>query len=101
LILRLIGLFSSLVGVMGVERQPDYWFLDKFYVLPEYQNRGVGTHLLRSLIIAAKDARVALRLTVLDVNPARQLYERHGFVLIETIPPRHHMARHHMEWRGE
>jgi hypothetical protein len=36
-----------------------------------------------------------VRLTVLEVNPARRFYERHGFVLTHTIPP-----RHHMEWRG-
>ena len=47
------------------------------------------------LIEEAKSAQVALRLTVLEVNPARRFYERHGFVLTHTISP-----RHHMEWRG-
>jgi hypothetical protein len=32
---------------------------------------------------------------VLEVNPARRFYERHGFVLTNTISP-----RHHMEWRA-
>jgi hypothetical protein len=33
-------------------------------------------------------ARAVLRLTALEVNPARRFYERHGFVLTHTISPR-------------
>jgi ribosomal protein S18 acetylase RimI-like enzyme len=64
-------------------------------VLPAFQRRGIGGSLLRRLIEDAQAAAVALRLTVLEVNPARRFYERHGFVLTDTISP-----RHHMEWRG-
>jgi GNAT superfamily N-acetyltransferase len=83
------------IGLIGVDRRSDCWFLDKFYLLPAYQNQGLGSYLLRCLIEDAKSARVALRLTVLEVNPARRLYERNGFVLTHTISP-----RHHMEWRA-
>jgi GNAT superfamily N-acetyltransferase len=83
------------VGLIGVERCPDGWFLHRFYLLPAYQNRGIGSHLLRGLIDAASAAEAALRLTVLEINPARRLYERHGFVVTHTISP-----RHHMEWHG-
>jgi GNAT superfamily N-acetyltransferase len=83
------------IGLIGVERYPDRWFLDKFYLLPAYQNRGIGSYLLERLIDDAKAAQVPLRLTVLEVNPARRFYERHGFVLTHTISP-----RHHMEWHG-
>jgi GNAT superfamily N-acetyltransferase len=93
---KIIQIKGRDVGLMGVDRQPDFWFLDKFYVLPAYQNRGVGGYLLSALINAAKEARVALRLTVLEVNPARALYERHGFVLTDTVQP-----RHYMEWRSD
>jgi hypothetical protein len=50
--------------------------------------------LLQGLIGEARSAQVALRLTVSEINPARSLYERHGFVLTHTIS-----RRHHMEWR--
>jgi GNAT superfamily N-acetyltransferase len=83
------------IGLIGINRGSDCWFLDKLYILPDYQNRGIGGYLLRRLIDDAHAAQVALRLTVLEVNPARRLYERHGFVLTHTISP-----RHHMEWRG-
>src|SRR5215470_12237192 len=83
------------VGLIGVDRSSDYWFLDKLYLLPAYQNRGIGSYLLQRLIDDAKAAQVALQLAVLEVNPARRFYERHGFVLTHTISP-----RHHMKWRG-
>jgi GNAT superfamily N-acetyltransferase len=83
------------IGLIGVDRRSDCWFLDKLYILPAYQNQGFGSHLLRHLIDDARAARVVLRLTVLEVNPARRFYERHGFIVTHTIPP-----RHHLEWRG-
>jgi GNAT superfamily N-acetyltransferase len=83
------------IGLIGVDRRPEFWFLDKLYLLPPYQRQGIGGYLLRRLIEDAKSARVPLQLTVLEVNPARRFYERHGFVLTHTISP-----RHYMEWRG-
>jgi GNAT superfamily N-acetyltransferase len=83
------------IGLIGVNRRSDGWFLDKLYLLPVYQNRGFGRYLLQRLIDDAKAAQVDLRLTVLEVNPARRFYERHGFVLTHTISP-----RHHMKWSG-
>jgi GNAT superfamily N-acetyltransferase len=92
---QIIQLAGRDIGLIGINRRSDCWFLDKLYLLPAYQNQGLGSHLLQCLIEDAKSAQVVLRLTVLEANPARRLYERHGFVLTHTISP-----RHHMEWRG-
>jgi GNAT superfamily N-acetyltransferase len=92
---QIVQLAGRDVGLIGVDRRSNGWFLDKLYLLPAYQNRGLGSRLLLSLIDEAKSAQIALRLTVLEVNPARRFYERHGFVLTHTISP-----RQHMEWRG-
>jgi GNAT superfamily N-acetyltransferase len=91
---KIIQLAGTDIGIIGIERHSDHWFLDKFYLLPAYQNRGLGSCLLKHLKSDATSAQVALRLTVLELNPARRFYERHDFVLTRTIPP-----RHHMEWR--
>jgi GNAT superfamily N-acetyltransferase len=92
---EIIQLTGRDIGVIGVDRRSDFWFLDKLYLLPAYQRQGIGGYLLRRLIEDAKSAQVAFRLTVLEVNPARRFYERYGFVLTHTVSP-----RHHMEWRG-
>ena len=83
------------IGLVGVEREPHCWFLNRLYVLPAWQNRGIGSVVLRRLIGDAGAAQVPLRLTVLKVNPARDFYARHGFVVTDTISP-----YHYMEWRG-
>jgi GNAT superfamily N-acetyltransferase len=92
---QIVQLAGRDIGMVGVDRRPDFWFIDKLYLLPAYQNRGIGSAILHGLIDDAQAARTPLRLTVLEVNPARRFYERHGFVLTHTISP-----RHHMEWRG-
>ena len=83
------------IGLIGIRRCSDHWFLGKLYLLPTYQNRGFGGHLIECLKEDARSAQLPVQLTVLEVNPARRFYERHGFVLTHTISP-----RHHMEWRG-
>jgi ribosomal protein S18 acetylase RimI-like enzyme len=49
-------------------------------LLPEFQNRGFGTGLLRLLIRESEETAQALRLQVARNNPARRLYERLGFL---------------------
>jgi GNAT superfamily N-acetyltransferase len=66
-------------------------------LLPEFQNRGVGTALLRSLIDQAAQAGKALRHMVFVLNNnADRFYERLGFIVIEDLG-----AYKHMEWRAE
>ncbi len=91
---QIIQLDGRDIGLIGVVRRSDHWFLDKLYLLPAFQDQGIGGCLLQRLMHDAKSARAVLRLTVLEVNPARRFYERHGFVVTHTIAP-----RHHMEWR--
>jgi ribosomal protein S18 acetylase RimI-like enzyme len=66
-------------------------------ILPEFQNRGAGTLLLRRLIDESKRAGKALRHMVFVLNQdAQRFYERLGFVVIEEVG-----AYKHMEWRAE
>jgi GNAT superfamily N-acetyltransferase len=64
-------------------------------LLPEFQNRGAGTLLLRRLIEHARRERLPLRHMVFVLNDdAHRFYERLGFDLIEDFG-----AYRHMEWR--
>lgn len=66
-------------------------------LLEEFQNRGVGTVLLKRLIAEAKEARKSLRHMVFVLNNnALRFYERLGFVTFEDLG-----GYKHMEWRGE
>jgi GNAT superfamily N-acetyltransferase len=64
-------------------------------LLPEFQNRGVGTLLLRGLMQEATCAGKPLRHMVFVLNnEAHRFYERLGFAIIEDLG-----AYKHMEWR--
>jgi ribosomal protein S18 acetylase RimI-like enzyme len=52
-------------------------------LMPSLQGKGIGTRLLQSLVQEAREAGAGLKLSVLKANPARRLYERMGFVVVE------------------
>lgn len=61
-------------------------------ILPEFQNRGGGTQLVRWLIDRAKTAGKPLRHMVFMLNEdAHRFYERLGFVTIEELGAYKHM----------
>lgn len=66
-------------------------------LLPQFQNRGVGTGLLKGLMVEADGAGKALRHMVFVLNNnADRFYERLGFKKIEDFG-----AYKHMEWRKD
>jgi ribosomal protein S18 acetylase RimI-like enzyme len=63
-------------------------------LLTQFQNRGVGTYLMRQLIAEATQSNKVLRHMVFMLNAnAHRFYERLGFVVIEDLD-----AYKHMEW---
>ncbi len=54
-------------------------------VLPECVGQGVGTQLMQHLLDAARAVYPAVVLSVRTNNPARNLYERMGFRVVDTI----------------
>ncbi len=73
---------GRLLGFLAVEHSTnlDAPVLEKLYVEPADQNRGVGSALLGK----AKELRPdELYLWVFQKNPARRLYERYGFELVK------------------
>jgi ribosomal protein S18 acetylase RimI-like enzyme len=63
-------------------------------IVPQFQNRGVGTQLLRQLMTEATEANKPLRHMVFVLNDnAHRFYERLGFVTIEDLG-----GYKHMEW---
>jgi GNAT superfamily N-acetyltransferase len=69
------------VGVVSVIKGETEVFLKFIEVLPEYQNQGVGTAVIQSILEKAHHTGHPVCLQVLRVNPARSLYERLGFLI--------------------
>ena len=84
---------GRLLGFLGIEASRNLGgapVLEKIYVEPAEQNRGVGSALLEK----AKELRPdELYLWVFQKNPARKLYERHGFRLVKLTAGADNMER--------
>ena len=66
----------------------DLFYVSRIEVDPELQNRGVGTALMQHLVARARQSGArAVELHVLELNRARELYERLGFRIVAKEPP--------------
>lgn len=67
-------------GFFWFKEKPEENLLVSIRLLPEFQNKGIGTQIIKNL---TKHSEKPFRLQVLKVNPARRLYERLGFQITE------------------
>ena len=61
--------------------------------MPQFQNRGIGTYLLRQILDRADRGNKVARLAYLKNNPAASLYRRHGFEVVRFADPFYHAER--------
>ena len=77
------------VGVLVVEERADELYLGLIELLPAWQNRGLGTAILRRLLQRARETHRPLSLHVLRTNArAAALYEREGLRVVDSEPDR-------------
>jgi len=67
------------IGTIRIVNNKECLEIEQFYILPEYQNKGIGSHLLKDILDKADKAQLLTKLAVMKINPAKALYERHGF----------------------
>lgn len=77
---HIVRVAGSDAGFLSFQLRADHLYLADLALLPEYQRQGVGTEVLHHVIARAGARGVPVRLQVLESNPARAFYERHGFV---------------------
>lgn len=70
-------------GRLYVARWPEELRVIDVALLPEFRGRGVGTAVLGGLLAEAAGKGLPVRIHVERGNPARSLYERLGFQVIE------------------
>ena len=68
------------VGILVVSRESDCVKVNQLFILPEYQNQGIGKACMMQAIADAQRDRLPVRLRVLKVNVrAVAFYRRLGF----------------------
>jgi SAM-dependent methyltransferase len=89
----IVELHGRAVGTIRTTRRAGTLVIADIAVAPEHQGRGVGARLLRGVLAEADGAGQPVRLQVLRTNPARRLYERHGFTVEAETAERFFMVR--------
>jgi len=71
------------VGILALVQQPDCVKVSQMFILPEYQNRGIGAACMIRIIEDASASKLPVRLQVLKVNSrAFKFYQRLGFRIV-------------------
>jgi GNAT superfamily N-acetyltransferase len=84
---------GKLIGTIATIDSEDCVEIGQFFILPEYQNKGIGTYLLQSILGKADQMSKNVTLKFLKNNPVESLYARNGFRLIDTSEILHYMER--------
>ncbi|WP_448212175.1 GNAT family N-acetyltransferase [Colwellia sp. MEBiC06753] len=87
----LILLNEKSVGVIKLGIENSALHIRQFQILPQYQGKGLGGHVLNICKKKAREKQTSLTLNVLTNNPAQQLYLRQGFVIEATDELQHFM----------
>ncbi|MFX1286481.1 MAG: GNAT family N-acetyltransferase [Promethearchaeota archaeon] len=70
------------IGCFSVEEHPDKFFLNIIEIIPKYQNKRIGSSLIRDLINKGLQEKKNVELQVFKVNQkAFGLYKSLGFIL--------------------
>ena len=81
--IRIVHCDDRDIGMLKVVRERNPWELIQIQILPDCQRQGVATRLINNLLADADKDSTRVELSVLKTNPARALYERLGFRVID------------------
>jgi len=81
---KIITVENQSIGTVDVKEEIGRIFISGLYLLPEYQNKGIGSSILAEIEKRAEATGKRLELEVLKVNVrAQELYKRLGFTMME------------------
>jgi ribosomal protein S18 acetylase RimI-like enzyme len=80
---RMVLVEGHVSGMVKVTRRPDEIFLARIEIAPTQQRRGIGSAIIREVLLDGLRERLPVTLEVLHGNPARALYERLGFLIVD------------------
>jgi GNAT superfamily N-acetyltransferase len=80
-------------GCIAVSWQPEHLFINKLYISPIFQGRGIGASVLRAKTQVAAEAGLPTHLSVLTTNPAVRFYQREGFTIASETAERRRMVK--------
>jgi RimJ/RimL family protein N-acetyltransferase len=76
---RFIVVEGQRIGFYTFHPADDGFHLDHFYIHPDWQSRGIGSHVMRHLLAQADAAQQPIHLGALRGSDSNHFYQRHGF----------------------
>ena len=67
------------IGTIEIVRREKELHLGEFYLFPEFQKLGIGSHFMDRLTQEADSKALPTKLEVIKINPVKSLYLRFGF----------------------
>jgi len=84
---------GKLIGTIATIESEDRIEIGQFFILPDYQNKGIGTYLLKGILSRADQLGKNVILRFLKNNPVKSLYVRNGFRVVDTNEILYYMER--------
>jgi N-acetylglutamate synthase-like GNAT family acetyltransferase len=84
---------GKVIGTIAIIESEDCIEIGQFFILPDYQNKGIGTPLLKDILNKADSLCKNVKLKFLKNNPVKSLYVRNGFRVVDTSEILHYMER--------
>jgi len=78
---RFIVVEGEKVGFYAARPSPEGLRLDHLYIHPEVQSRGIGSHVLKSILAEADESGVTVLVGALKESASNRFYQRHGFAI--------------------
>ena len=89
----IISYDGKLVGTIATIESEDCVDIGQVFISPDYQNKGIGTHLLKGILGRADQSGKKVTLRFLKNNPVKSLYIRNGFRVVDTDETLYYMER--------
>jgi len=91
--LRRIIFEGKCIGFVGISSGTETINIGRFCVAEDYQSRGIGTHVLRTILEEPVCKGKTITIDVLKMNPSRRIFERLGFALVSEDEKLAHYER--------
>ena len=92
--MQIILVNGAEVGMLQFSTSDKELYFGYLPIFPEFQNRGIGSGVLRHVLEQGRLLNLPVKLQVLKQNPALRLYKRLGFEVTEETSTHHIMLSH-------
>ncbi len=79
---KIIEINGESIGSYLVQEHSDYLYFGRFFLLPQFQGKGLGSKILKGVVELAHEKSLPIKLCYLQGNRVGELYSRFGFQVV-------------------